>query len=70
MDFIRFGRRLSSLWYSRWPNAVLGISNNMDQEVLPESFGLPDNALHVMQSNRVCAVLETGAIFCWSWEYD
>ena len=45
--------------------------NNMDQEVLPESFGLPDNALHVvMQSNRVCAVLETGAIFCWSWEYD
>ena len=45
--------------------------NNVDQEALPESFGLPDNAVHVvMQSNRVCAVLETGALFCWGWEYD
>ncbi|MBL92069.1 MAG: hypothetical protein CMH56_09715, partial [Myxococcales bacterium] len=44
--------------------------NNMDQDVLPESLGLPDNAVHVvMQANRVCAVLDSGAFFCWGWEY-
>ena len=47
------------------------LRNNVDVEVLPETFGLPDNTVHVvMQSNNVCAALETGAIFCWRWEYD
>ena len=45
--------------------------NNIDQEALPDGVGLPTNAVHVvMQSNRVCTILEDGTFFCWSWEYD